>query len=132
MELEKFIFFKYYEIVFNFLVESDVKENIQKLIIVIDKYGDELYREIDNIINEMKFDFEKMEFYNIKVLKIYKNNIISVIFEIIKNIVDLKKLLKCSYINFNYVFGYKFRNVEFKRFLFKFIVFLVEFLFQVL
>lgn len=115
MELEKFILPKYHEIASNFPVESDVKENIQKLTTAIDKHGDELHREIDNIINEMKSDLKKMESHNIKVLKIHKNNITSVISEITKSIADLKKLLKCSYTNSNHVFAYKSRNAEFKR-----------------
>lgn len=47
MELEKFILPKYHEIASNFPVESDVKENTQKLTTAIDKHGDELHREIE-------------------------------------------------------------------------------------
>ncbi|XP_052684062.1 E3 ubiquitin-protein ligase TRIM71-like [Crassostrea angulata] len=133
-ELEKFVLPKYHEIakiVNNFPVEKDIKENIRKSTAAIDKHGDELHREIDNIIKQMKSDLDKMS-QNIEVLKKHKNNLTSTISEITKSIADLKKLLKCSYTDSTRVFAYKSRNAEFKRLPPKLTVSLAEFSPQVI
>lgn len=83
-----------------------------------------MYREIDVIIMIMKFDFEEMN-YLIFFGK-YEVEIISMIFEIIKSIDGLKKLLDLKDICF--VFVYKLWNIEFRKLFLKIKVILFSFI----
>lgn len=78
------IYFEYYKIlviIFNEKVE--VSENFKKLIIIIDRYGEYLYREIDNVIKKLKFDVFEMDFRYLYVLNKWEDVMIWIVFEII-------------------------------------------------
>lgn len=104
----------------------DVFKNVDKFILVINRYGEDLYREIDVIIMIMKFDFEEMNFNYLIFFGKYEVEIISMIFEIIKSIGCLKKLLDLKDICF--VFVYKFWNIEFRKLFLKIKVILFSFI----
>lgn len=79
-------------------------------------------------MDKLKLDVEEREFKYLIVLNRKEKEYECSILEIIRNIFELKKLLKFN--DFSFVFVYRLRNVEFRRIFFNFIIFFLRFIFQ--
>ncbi|XP_065930037.1 tripartite motif-containing protein 3-like [Magallana gigas] len=113
-ELEKSIYPKYQEIVSILSVQkADLKEKAEKLTTAINKYGEDLHREIDTFIDKLKSDLDKMDSKLLSVLNKQENEITCTITEISQSIANLKKILNSNDVSF--VSAYISRNAEFRR-----------------
>lgn len=113
-ELESSVCPKYEEIVSNTLFQKAVlKDNSFQVITEIDKYGDEMHREVDNIVTKLKSDLHDIESRNLDFLNRLEYKITLTISEITHSIEELKDLLN-SY-DIGLISAYKSRNAEFRR-----------------
>nr|XP_034305532.1 tripartite motif-containing protein 45-like [Crassostrea gigas] len=113
-ELEKTIYLKYQEIA-SIITDQKIalNENFQRLTTEIDKHGEDLHKEINTIIRNMKSNVEEMDTKHLAKLNQQEDEINHNISEITQTIAELKTLLDSN--DVSRVFAYKFRNDEFRR-----------------
>lgn len=108
-ELENSIFPKYQEISSNIPhLRDGLNKNSHLLKQDIKKYGDDLHREVDNIIQKLEYDLNKMNSKQLAYLEKQEIEIERTISKITKCIDYLKKLLE-SY-DVGRIFSYKTKN----------------------
>lgn len=90
-----------------------MNKNFERLRLCLDKRGKEWYNKIDVMINEMKLEIYRIYFEIEIVLNKQEEEIKYSIIDMIKSIVELKRVFDFSDVCF--VFEYKFRNCEFKK-----------------
>lgn len=73
-------------------MKEDMNKNLQIVIKVIMKYGDDWYKEINIIIEMFKYNFNEKSFIQLDVISIQEDDIRCIIFVIIQCIFDMKKL----------------------------------------
>lgn len=73
-------------------MKEDMNKNLQIVIKVIMKYGDDWYKEINIIIEMFKYNFNEISFKQLDVISKQEDEIRCIIFVIIQCIFDLKKL----------------------------------------
>nr|XP_034308100.1 uncharacterized protein LOC117683198 [Crassostrea gigas] len=113
-ELEKIIHPKYQEFANNILVQkADLKNNSQKLATEIGKHGEALHREIDIIIQKLKFDLDDIDSKHLAILNKREDELRRTISEITHTIAKLKKLLDSN--DISRVSAFRSRNDEFRR-----------------
>ncbi|XP_034304767.2 tripartite motif-containing protein 2-like isoform X1 [Magallana gigas] len=113
-ELGKSIYLKYQEIASIILVQkSALNENSQKLTTEIDKHGEDLHREINTIIRNMKSNVDEIDTKHMVILNQQEDEIKHTISEITQTIADLKRLLDSN--DVSRVSAYKSKNDEFRR-----------------
>lgn len=113
-ELEKSIYPLYKEIESKIPVQkSYLIKNSQKLTATLSKRGEDMHREIDNIIYKMKSEIFEMEEKYLNILKKQEDEITQNISEITQKIDKLRKLLDSNDVCL--VSNYKSRHSEFKQ-----------------
>nr|XP_034309655.1 tripartite motif-containing protein 3-like [Crassostrea gigas] len=113
-ELEKFIFPKYQEIALSIPVQKGtLKTSSQKIASDISKHGEEMHRQIDVIIKNLKSDLDEMDSKYLTTLNKHEDEIKHMLSDIIQTIADLKKMLNSDDVGL--VSAYKSRNTEFRR-----------------
>lgn len=95
---------------------------------VFNKWRCDWYREIDGVISKLKIDIENIEFNYLIVFKKEEDKINNIFIEIIEKISEFKKVLDLNDVCF--FLKYKFRNEEFRRLFFKFIVYFLSLFFK--
>lgn len=73
-------------------MKEDMNKNLQIVIKVIMKYGDDWYNEINIIIEMFKYNFNEKSFIQLDVISIQEDDIRCIILVIIQCIFDMKKL----------------------------------------
>lgn len=113
-ELQNSIYPTYEKFASNIPVQiANLKENSKNLTAAIDKHGENMHREINTAIEELKSDLDDFDTKNLAVLNKQEEEIKSSISEINQIIDQLKELQNCN--DFRRVSAYKSRNVEFNR-----------------
>lgn len=73
-------------------MKEDMNKNLQIVIKVIMKYGDDWYKEINIIIEMFKYYFNEISFKQLDVISKQEDEIRCIIFVIIQCVFDMKKL----------------------------------------
>nr|XP_022327864.1 uncharacterized protein LOC111127123 [Crassostrea virginica] len=111
-ELQKTIHPKYQKIASNIPVQrADIRNHSKKLTTALDKQGEALHLEINNIVQEMKLEIDDMDAQHIAAIDRQEDAINHTITEITQVILDLKMLLDTSDVCL--VSAYTSRNEEF-------------------
>ena len=96
-ELEKTIFPKYQTAASNIpALKTDAREHFHKLKTALQKQGETLHKEIDNIIQKMQSEIDDMSTKHLTVIGKQEDAINHTISEIEQTILNLKKLLNTS------------------------------------
>ena len=112
-DFEKSIYPKYQEAATNIpLQRAELVKRSQKLTIALDKQGEALHKEIDNVIQEMKSEIDDMDAQHIEAIDRQEDAINRTIIDITQIIQDLKRLLDTS--DLSLVSKYTSRTFEFR------------------
>uniref|UniRef100_K1PTN6 Tripartite motif-containing protein 3 n=1 Tax=Magallana gigas TaxID=29159 RepID=K1PTN6_MAGGI len=113
-DFENIIYPKYKEIASSISKQkADLKENSKQLTKVINKHEDELHREINIMIQKLRYDLDKMDCKHVALLIKQEDEIKHAIFKIKQCIADLIKLQESNDVSI--VSAYKSRNAEFRK-----------------
>ncbi|XP_065929952.1 E3 ubiquitin-protein ligase TRIM71-like [Magallana gigas] len=113
-ELEKLNFPKYQEIASSILVQrATLNSSSQKIASDISKHGEEMHKEIDEIIRKLKSDLDEIDSKYLTVLNKHENDIKHMLSVITQTIADLRKLINSD--DAGVVSAYKSRNAEFRK-----------------
>ncbi|XP_065929929.1 E3 ubiquitin ligase TRIM40-like [Magallana gigas] len=113
-ELEKFIYPKYQEIALSIPVQKGtLNTSSQTIASDISKRGEEMHRQIDVIIKNLKSDLDEMDSKYLAALNKQEEKIKDMLSDITQTIADLKKILNSDDVGL--VSAYKSRNAEFRR-----------------
>ncbi|XP_065926730.1 tripartite motif-containing protein 2-like [Magallana gigas] len=113
-DLEKYIYPKYQELsIHNAVQRDELIENSEKMTKNIDKQGDSWRKEIDTVIQKMKFDLKEMDSKFLAVLNEQEVAITHTLSKMTQNIADLKKLLNSNDVSI--ITAYKSKNSEFRN-----------------
>lgn len=113
-ELEKCIYPKYQEMASNISVQKvELKLNSNKLGEAIGSHGEDIHKELDNIIKKMQSDLDEMDSKQLVVLNEHENEIARTISDITQTIIDQKNILDKNDVRL--ICTYKTRNAEFRK-----------------
>lgn len=113
-ELQKSIYPIYQEIAsYVALQKANVYQNSQKLTTVLNNQGEKWHREIDDLIEKLKSDFEELDSKHLAVVVKQEKEITTRISEISKCIVELETLIESTDVRL--VSSYKSKNAEFRK-----------------
>lgn len=112
-ELEESIFPEYEDFTTSIQKrKTDLYENSKELVKSVEKQGEELHKEIDNIVQKLKSEIQEKDSNNMALLKEKENEITLIMSDIKQDIAKLQKLLKSN--DGCLVSTYKSRNAEFR------------------
>lgn len=112
-ELETVVYPTYNEIALSiFNQKGDMKIHSQNLKTAFNKYGEEMHKEIDDIVSILKTDQDEMDTKHLAVLNKQEEEVARTIYEIRQGIAHLKELQISK--NASLVSTYKSRNAEFR------------------